>query len=199
MLRVPGKARGEYRKACGDLNGKKLAEAEQHLRKAVQEYPRYADAWVLLGQVLEARSRMEEARGACSRASTLISNYGPAYLCLADIAAQQEQWKQSLALAGRALALDPSQNVYGCFYSAVAQFHLRDLPAAEKNALATINADHFHRIPQTHLLLAQIYGAKHDLPAAAVQLHAYLKLAPNSPDSAQVRKSLAQLNSQIPK
>ena len=56
MLRVPGKARGEYRKACGDLNGKKLAGAEQHLRKAVQEYPRYADAWVLLGQVLEARS-----------------------------------------------------------------------------------------------------------------------------------------------
>jgi tetratricopeptide (TPR) repeat protein len=196
-LQVPEKARGEYRKGCSDLKGKKLANAENHLRKALQEYPRYAAAWVLLGQVLEAGDRIEEARGACSQASSVDSDYGPAYLCLADVAAQRQEWNQTLDLAGRALALAPLHDVYGYFYSAIAQFHLNHLPAAERNALETIDADHLHRVPQAHLLLAQIYGAKHDLHGAAVQLRAYLRVAPRSPDSAAVRKSLAELEAQI--
>jgi tetratricopeptide (TPR) repeat protein len=197
-LQVPGKARGEYRKGCSDLKGKKLENAENHLRKALQEYPRYAAAWVLLGQVLEAGNRIEEARGACSQASGVDSGYAPAYLCLADVAAQLHEWNQTLDMADRALALAPVHDVYGYFYSAIAQFHLSHLPAAERNALQTIEADHLHRVPQTHLLLAEIYGAKHDLHAAAVQLRAYLRVAPSSPDSADVRKSLAELEGQIP-
>ena len=196
-LQVPGKARGEYKKGCSDLKGKKLADAEDHLRKALQEYPRYAAAWVLLGQVLEAGNRVEEARGACSQASGVDSDYGPAYLCLADVAAQRREWNQALDLADRALALAPAHDVYGNFYSAIAHFHLNHLPAAERNALEAIDADRLHRVPQAHLLLAQIYGAKHDLHNAAAQLRAYLKVAPSSPDSAGVRKSLAELESQI--
>ena len=198
-LKVPGKARGEYRKGCTDLKAKKLASAEDHLRKAVQEYPQYAAAWVLLGQVLIAGNRIGEARSACSQASGVDSSYAPAYLCLADVAAQVNEWHQTLDLADRALTLDPVQNVYGNFYSAMAQFHLSNLPAAERNALETIDADHLHRLPQTHLLLAQIYGAKHDFYGVSVQLRAYLRVAPSSPDSALVRKSLAELEVQTPK
>jgi tetratricopeptide (TPR) repeat protein len=198
-LQVPGKARGEFRKGCSDLRSRKLASAEKHLREAIQEYPRYPAAWVLLGQVLEAGKRIEEARGACSRASSVDSNYAPAYLCLADITGQQHEWMQSLDSANRALAIAPAHNLYGDFYSAMAQFHLKQLPAAERNALETIEVDHLHRVPQVHLLLAQIYGAKHDFNGAAVQLRTYLKVAPKSSDSDAVRKSLAELESQIAK
>ena len=198
-LRVPGKARGEYDKGCSDLEGKKLATAESHLRKAVQDYPHYAAAWVLLGQALEAGDRMEEARGACSQASDADPEYAPAYLCLADVFEQLQQWNQALDQADRALKLDPVQNVYGNFYSAMAHFHLSHLPAAERNALETIDADHHHRVPQAHLLLAQIYGAKHDYNGAAVQLRAYLKIVPNSTAAAEVKKRLAYLESQSAK
>jgi tetratricopeptide (TPR) repeat protein len=142
---------------------------------------------------------MEEARGACSQGSSVDSHYAPAYLCLADVAAQQEEWNQTLDLADRALALDPVQDVYVYFYSAMAQFHLSHLPVAERNALKTIDADHLHRVPQVHLLLAQIHRAKHDFFGAAAQLRAYLKVAPSSPNSAGVRKSLAELEGQMPK
>jgi tetratricopeptide (TPR) repeat protein len=198
-LKVPGKARGEYRKGCSDLKDKKLASAEDHLRKAVQEYPQYAAAWALLGQVMEAGNRIGEARSACSQASVVDSSYAPAFLCLADVAAQLNEWHQTLDLADRALTLDPVQNVYGNFYSAIAQFHLSNLPAAERNALETIAADHLHRVPQAHLLLAQIFGAKHDFYGVSVQLRAYLKVAPSSPDSAAVRESLAEIEAQISK
>jgi tetratricopeptide (TPR) repeat protein len=195
-LMVPGNAKGEYRKGCSDLKDKKFASAEEHLRKAVEEYPKYAAAWALLGQLLDAGNRIEEARTACIQASGADSSYVPAYLCLADIAAQRKEWQQTLDQANRALALDPLQNLYGNFYSAMAQFHLSNLPAAERNALQTIDADHLHRIPQAHLLLAQIYGANDDLNGMSVQLRAYLKVAPGSPDAAAVRKSLADIEAQ---
>jgi tetratricopeptide (TPR) repeat protein len=198
-LQVPEKARGEFRKGCGDLRSKKLSTAESHLRKAVQEYPKYAAAWVLLGQVLESTNRVEEARGACSQASVLGSGYAPAYLCMADVAVQLKDWNETLNLADRALAIASVQNVYGNYYSAMAHFHLSHLPAAEHNAQEAIDADTSHRVPQAHLLLAQIYGAKHDTRNEASQLRAYLKIAPNSPYSAGVRKSLADLEGQIEK
>jgi tetratricopeptide (TPR) repeat protein len=198
-LEVPGKAKGQYAKACGDIRGKKLASAEEHLRKAVQEYPQYAAAWVLLGQVLESGERIGEAQDACSQSTTVDASYVPAYLCLADVAGHQKQWNQSLDMADRALALAPARNVYAYFYTANARFHLSQVQQAESNALLAIDADRFHRVPQAHLLLAQVYEAKHDPASEAAQLRAYLKVAPNSPYSASVRKSLVQLEGQIPK
>jgi tetratricopeptide (TPR) repeat protein len=196
-LQIPGKARGEYEKGCGDLRDRKFEGAENHLRKAVQLYPRYAGALVLLGQLLAVRNRVEEALGVCSQASSVDPDFVPAYLCLADISGQLRHWSQTLEFADHALKLDPVQNVYGHFYMAVAQFHLSQLSGAEKNALQTIDADHLHRLPQVHLLLAQIYGSRHDLKGAATQLRAYLLAAPNSPDASRIRKSLEDLESQI--
>ena len=198
-LQVPAKAKSEYGKACGDVKGKKFANAEGHLRKAVEEYPQYAAAWVLLGQVLEAGNHSEDAQGACSQASHVDPVYAPAYLCLADISAHKEEWIETLNLTDRALALDPVQNVYGCFYSAMAQFHLDHVADAERNALRAIEADHEHRVPQAHLLLAQIYEGNNDVIGAAAQLRIYLKAAPNSAESAGARKSLAELETKIPK
>ena len=194
-LQVPGKARSEFQKGCSDLRGKKFASAETHLRKAVANYPKYSAAWVLLGQVLENNNHMEEARTACSQASGADAEYAPAYLCLADVAGQQHQWDHALELADRALALDPTALVYGHFYCAMAQFHLNQLSAAEKNAQESLDADHLHRLPQTHLLLAQIFATERDVPRAAIQLRAYLTAAPNAPDAAELRKKLAEIES----
>lgn len=197
-LQVPGKARDEYTKACGDLRHKKLTNAESHLHNAVQQYQPFADAWVLLGEVLEAENHVDQAQNACSEATRADGNYSPGYLCLADLAGQQKQWSETLDMANRALAI-ASEDAYGYFYTALAQFHLNHLKEAEANALQTIDADRLHRVPQAHLLLAQIYGARQNPRDAATQLRAYLKLVPNSPDSPQLRIKLAELESQIQK
>lgn len=198
-LKIPGNAKGEYRKSCSDLKDKKPASAEEHLRKALEEYPQYAAAWALLGQLLEAENKTSEARDACSQASTADTGYAPAYLCLADIAAQLKDWHLTLDMADRSLALVPQHNVYGNFYSAMAQFHLEQFPEAESDALKTIDADHSHRIPQAHLLLAQIYNARHDSRGVAYEFRAYLKVAPHAADADAVRKSLADAEAQIQK
>jgi tetratricopeptide (TPR) repeat protein len=199
MLQIPGKSRDQYHKACADAQAKRFNAAEDHLHKAVEVSPKYTAAWVLLGQVLIAKGQPAEAQNACSRASAVDSRDIPAYLCLAHVAGQQNNWSQSLDMAGRALALAPEQPVYAHFYSAVAQFHLGQLADAERSALQAVDADQAHHVPRIYLLLAQMCAAKHDRGGAVAQLRAFLKLAPNSPESPGVRQSLAQLENQSPK
>jgi tetratricopeptide (TPR) repeat protein len=198
-LKAPTAAHAEYKKACGEVKAKHFSDAEAHVRRAIDLAPDFPGAWALLGQVLEAVQKLDDAKTACSHATAVDALYSPAYLCLSDLAAQNNDWQASLDLAYRSLTLDPIQNAYGHFYTAVAQVHLGKLSQAESSALDAADADRQNRVPQIHLLLAQIYGSQGDLKNAADQLRAYLKIAHNPPDAADVRKNLAQLNSQISK
>ena len=86
-LEVPGKARKDFQRACSAASDNKLAKAEEHLRKTLREDGQYPAAWVLLGQVLKAQQKPEDARKACSQALGADPNYLPADLCLADLCA----------------------------------------------------------------------------------------------------------------
>lgn len=194
-LAVPGKASGEFQRGCGAYRDKHLEKAEQHLRKAIDLYPSYPAAWVVLGQVLDAQHKRDDATQACSRATKIDPTYVAPYLCLAEFSATDANWKQVSSLSKRALALDPVNNPYSLYYTADAAFHLDDLAEAERNALAAVALDPWHHLPQLHLLLAQIYAAEGDSHAEAAQLQDYLKVAPNSGDAAGARDTLAQLQS----
>jgi len=194
-LAVPGKASGEYQKGCGAYKDKRFDQAERHFRKAIDIYPSYPAAWVVLGQALDAQHKRDDARQACSQAIKIDPTYVAPYLCLAEFSATEDHWKQVANLSKRALAIDPVNNPYSLYYTADAAFHLNNLAEAEAKALAAVALDPWHHLPQLHLLLAQIYAAKGDLDAEAAQLRNYLKVAPNSGDAAGARDTLAQLQS----
>jgi tetratricopeptide (TPR) repeat protein len=192
-LAVPGKASGEFQKGCGAFKGRRFEDAEVHLRKAIGVYPNYAAAWVVLGQVLDAQHKRDEARDACTRAKTVDPDYVPPYLCLADFAAADNNWEQVASLSGRALELEPLTNMYSLYYAANAAFHLKDLHEAETKANSAIKLDTWHRLPQLHLLLARVYEARGDSRAEIAQLKEYVKSAPNSQDLNDAKVTLAQL------
>jgi tetratricopeptide (TPR) repeat protein len=194
-LAVPGKASGEYQKACGAYKDKKLGQAEEHVRKAISVYPNYVAAWVVLGQVLDAQHKRDEARTACSQAATVDPTYVAPYLCLAEFAATESNWDEVSKLSQRALALDPVNNIYSLYYAADAGVHLLHLADAETKALAALQLDTWHHLPQLHLLLAQVYAAKGDVGSEMANLKQYLKLSPNAPDAPGAKQTLAQLES----
>jgi tetratricopeptide (TPR) repeat protein len=195
-LAVPGKATSEYQKGCGALKGKRLDEAEQHVRNAIQLYPNYAAAWVVLGQILDAQQKRDDARKACSQARSVDPTYVPPYLCLADFAASEGNWEEVSILSGGALALDPAGNAYSFYYAAAAALHHGDLSLGEKDAQNAIKLDTWHHIPQVHLVLAQIYQAQGNSHGQAIQLREYLKCAPNAHDASSVKSTLAQIEAQ---
>jgi tetratricopeptide (TPR) repeat protein len=191
-LQIPYKAQKEYEHACAALKNKKLPEAEQHLRKATEIYPKYVAGWVMLGQTLETMQQTAEARDACSRASTADPNYLPAYLCLAEIAGRRQEWNEVLNLTSRALELDAVNDAYAYFFSAIAYFNLHQLNQAEERALKAEAIDTEHHEPLLQLLLAQIYQAKNDWVDATSHLREYLKLAPESQYSDDLKKDLTE-------
>jgi tetratricopeptide (TPR) repeat protein len=192
-LQVPSKARKNYEEACAALKARKVADAEKNLRKAVQLYPKYPAAWVTLGQTLEAQQKTAEAHDACSQPLTDYANYVPAYLCLADIAGSTQHWDEMLKLSARAIELDPAGNPAAYVYNAAANFNLKKLPEAEKNALKASEMDKNNSEPRVHFLLAQIYEAKGDRDSEADQLREYLKFVNDPTESAMVKQYLAVL------
>ena len=192
-LEVPAKASSEYQKACGAFKDKRFPAAEDAVRKAIDLDPNYVAAWVVLGQVLDAQNKRDDARKACSQAMTVDPTYVPPYICLADFAAKDNNWDEVSRLSTRALELDPVSNVYAFYFTAAAEFHLHQILKAETDALSVVRLDIWHHLPQIHRLLAKIYEIKGDSHAEETQLKEYLKQAPNSDDSAQMKSLLAQL------
>ncbi len=192
-LKIPSKASSEYQKACGSYKDKKYHVAEEHVRKAIDIYPDYSSAWVLLGQTLDAQQKREDAEKACQKAVNVDPTYVAPYLCLAEFAADSNDWNEVSLMSDRALALDPAGNPYVLFYASDSELHQNKLKDAEDKAQAAIQLDPWHHLPQAHLLLAHIYAAKGDLSAEASQLKLYLKSSSNSPDAAQIRGDLAKV------
>jgi Tetratricopeptide repeat len=192
-LEIPNKAMGEYQKGCGAFKGKRLGEAEDHLRKAVDLYADYAAAWVVLGQVLIQESKGDEAKTACSKAEEVDPNYVASYLCLADFAAGNADWPAVSDLAHKALAIDPIGNPYSLYYAADAGLHQKQLVQAEMHAQAAVKLDEWHHLPELHLLLAQIYQAAGNVAGETVQLKEFLKFAANSKEAPKAKTMLGQL------
>ena len=197
-LQVPDKARSEFDKACGDFRKKKLADAEQHVRTAIEKYSSYVAAWVMLGQVLAAQQQGEKAHDACSRANTTDPTYLPPYICLAELDARSGQWDEILNITKTALGLNPVGDVYAYFYRSMAYFNLNQLPEAERNALQAEGIDGDHRDAAVHYLLAQIYEAKGDVGEAIAEVRQFLKVNQDKEKTDEAKQYLAKLEAQRP-
>jgi tetratricopeptide (TPR) repeat protein len=195
-LGVPAKARSQYEKACSDLKKKKLTDAEEHVRDAIEKYPKYPAAWVMLGQVLEGEKKMDEAHDACSQPISVDPTYLPPYLCLAGLLDHEGKWGDLVTWSDRFLGMNLPGDMYSNYYRGLALFHLQNFPEAQKNVLKAISIDSEHHQPNLFFLLAQIYGQQGDVVDATVQIQQFLKYDSSRQDKDSAREYLADLKSQ---
>jgi Tfp pilus assembly protein PilF len=196
---VPDKARKEYEKAIKALQQQQTKSAEEHLRKAVEIYPKYAAAWVSFGELHKQVGLIEEAKADFEKAIEADPNYVTPYVHLAYFSANSREWVDVLKLTEQAIRLDPLAFADAHFLNAVANFNLQHLEEAKRSALRAAELDQQHRIPRIHHLLSAIYEASGDRELAAAQLREYLKIAPTSPEAAAARERLQQLGSETAK
>jgi tetratricopeptide (TPR) repeat protein len=195
-LAVPAKARSQYEKACDALKKKKLDDAEQHVRNAIQKYPKYPAAWVMLGQVLQDEQKMNEAHDACSQPISVDPTYLPPYLCLAGLLNREKKWDDLLTWSDRFLGMNLTGDMYAYYYRGLALLHLHNLPEAQKCTLKTIAIDSEHHQPGFFFLLAQIYGEQGDLVDATLQIQQFLKFSHSPQDKDEAKEYLSELQSQ---
>lgn len=195
-FQVPDKARKEYEKALKFSESNDRKRAQEHLLKAVEIYPKYAVAWVTLGELHQQSDNLDDAKAAFERAQQADPNYVSPYLHLAYFAAKDKKWEDVFHLSEQAIRLDPVDYPDSYFLNAVANYNLHHLPEARRSALKAAEMDKLNHIPRIHYLLAAIYEASGERESAVAQLNEYLKLEPNTPESASARQRLDKLNRQ---
>jgi tetratricopeptide (TPR) repeat protein len=193
-LAVPEKAQNEYQRACNALLSKKVVEAEKHLRKALQ-YSSDALGWVMLGKILEATDRWDEAGKACTEAVVRDPYYWPADVCVAEIDVDQRKWKEAVEVSNRALSLNPISKKFAYYISAIALYNLNQISDAESRALEVEKLDGDHDFPALQIVLARIDEVKGNLRAAETRLRNCLKNAKDSLVANLAKQELTQLGS----
>jgi tetratricopeptide (TPR) repeat protein len=196
-LAVPAKAKKEFNEACG-LAANQYAKAEAHLHKAAEYYPKYGEAWMLLGQLQIEQNKRAEAGQSCQHALDSDPDYLAPYVCLAMLAVKDERWDVVRELTNRALERRPVKAPGAYYYNSLANLHLHQLPAAEKSAQRAIQESGHDQLPEVHYLLARIFEAKKDRVSEANEIRQYLKLAPHASDAVLMRNVLRQIEQQDP-
>jgi tetratricopeptide (TPR) repeat protein len=192
-LAAPKSARKEFARFEETYRKKDLPAAERHLRTALDKYPNYAAAWFGLGQLYGDLGRLDDARTALSKAVEVDPKYVGPYVHLARLAAVQQNWESAADLSARAIELDPVAFVDAYYLNTAANYYLKRLEAAERSGKKTAQMDSLHRIPQVHLILADICQRRHDSAGAVEQLQRYLAIAPDSSQAGTVREQLKNM------
>jgi tetratricopeptide (TPR) repeat protein len=159
--------------------------AEDHARRAVEIYPDYAVAWVVLGQALTAGHKDSEAVKACKQAMKVDPRHVAPYICLAQFAERTNRWDDVYTFSNQARSLDPANNPYVFFCAAMADLHLNRYAQAELDGLSAERLDNGNQIPELQLLLAEVYRAKGDKIDEATELQKFSELLLTTPSGKQ--------------
>jgi tetratricopeptide (TPR) repeat protein len=194
---APKDARKAYERGLAAAKKDKPDQAEQEFRKAVQISPKYAEAWLELGKVLERGERYPEAREAYTSALAADSKFVYPYQQLYQIALREQNWKDLADKTDQLVHLDPYEFPNAYYFNALAHLELKEYDAAEKSSKQAVEADWKHANPKTHYLRGAILVKLKDWAGAAASFRAYLKAAPDATDKAYVEKTLGQIDQQI--
>ncbi len=191
---APKHAQKDYEKGL-QLAGKgDFEEAEQHLRKATDAYPKYATAWFALGDLQQKTGNIEGARTSYAAAIAADSKYVSPYNQLGSMAAQEGKWQDAADYSKHVIELNAVEFPGAFWLNALANYKLKKLDEAEKSVRELLKADTAHKFPQAEGLLGEISWEKGNYPEAATHLRAYLTLHPDAKDADHIRQALAKID-----
>jgi hypothetical protein len=189
---APKDASKAFEKARGAYLENKPDKAEKELRKAVQDYPQFAEAWYQLGRLQEL-GNSPEAYGSFSKAAAADPQYVLPHQHMAILAASTQKWQDVVDETKKALELDPRGNVHVWYYSALGNAQLKNLDVAEVSAKKALAMDPLHEEPNTEQLLAVVLAGKQDYSGALEHLKSCLTYFPPGPNLDLVKEQIAQL------
>jgi len=190
---APKNAAREYDKGMDALKKGKGDDASKAFAKATELYPAFAAAWFELGKLQAGQFQTDAAHKSFTTAVASEPKFLNPYLQLSQLAFKAKNWQELATISGQALKLDPFDYPDLFYLNGLAHYGLKEMDAAETSFRATQKLDTTNHYPKTHQYLAGILVQKKELTAAVQELSDYLKLAPDAPDIAAIRRQLRQL------
>jgi len=191
---APANAMKAFQKAREAWLDQNADGAIRDLKKAVQIYPQFADAWLQLGK-LQEQSNPQAAKDAFSKALAADPDFILPYEQLAALAVQEQKWEDAEDNTGRALNLDPAGTPQLWYYDALAKYQTGKIGEAAVSAQKVLSIDPRHSVPNAEQLLAVIMARKGDYAGALQHLKNCLSYTPSGPNADLLKQQIAQLES----
>ncbi|MGH9555570.1 MAG: tetratricopeptide repeat protein [Terriglobales bacterium] len=190
-LNVPKAARKEFQRGTRAAGEGKWQEARQYFQKAIELYPKYAQAYSNLGYVMLLTDQVAEARQACQKAIETNDRYAMAYNNLARVAMREHRMMEAQSLLEKSLSIDPN-STQTIMLLAQAQLYGGKLDAAITNA-RRLHALPHQQYSAVHLVAAVAFEEKKMPQDAIAEYGIFLQESPNDPDARRVRQTLGKL------
>ena len=194
-LNVPPKAKKELEKGMEAFDKGDLKKSEEHLRKAVEIYPKYARGWNNLGVILMREGDRAGAIDAWQKSIAADSKFPSGYLNMARVEMKDKKMPEAADYIARAAACDPNNP------DVLALRASEELLTGQfEKALA--DAQRVHGMPHAHLADVHLISAEALLHMnknadALKEYEVYLKENPDSPNAAAVRTEMAQIQASL--
>ena len=189
---APAEATKSWNKAGQYMLAEKPDRARQELEKAVKTYPGFADAWYQLGN-LQMLSSPRDAGTCFQKALAVDPKFVLPYEQLAALAVQQEDWQGTVDNTLHSLQLDPEGTMRIWYYSALGNFQLGRLRAAQLSAEKLLVVDPLHNIRNGEQLLAAVLAREADYNGALAHLRNCLTYIQEGADASLLKQQIAQL------
>ena len=191
QLRIPFEARKALQDGLAASTKNKMKEAIDDTNKAVDLYPQYATA-LATRAILERNNNLQQALIDAQRAIEFDPNFGLGYVALGSVYTESGRFDDAVRTLNRAIAIQPDawSGAYEMFRALVGR---GDYSAATIQLQRTCNLVP-KNFPFLHLAKADVLIGLNDRASAIRELEAYLKEAPDSPESANATMLLANLH-----
>ena len=194
-LKIPKKASKEFDKGTQFIAHQQWDKALEHLNKALEIYPKYAEAYTNLGVVYARMGDTEKERDALMKAIDANDHFAPAYVNLAQMEMRLHDFNAAEDNLKKAIAVDPNSVHTEVL---LAQAQLMNAQYAD----VVVTAQKVHSMPhQTfafiHYVAARACEHLNRLPQAISELKVFLNENPSGPRAAAASQELAILQKQV--
>jgi len=191
---APQEAKDSYKKGVEAYRERRLEESRAHFEAAIGLYPRFASAQSGLGIVLLQLGDVPGAQAAFEAAIDINPNFAPPRVYLGALHNALHRYPEAVEHLRAGVLLRPSSWM-AHFELSRSLWALGDLDGAEKHALRAHELQ--KRVPQVHLMLANVYVARNNPAAALREMDEVLALSPEGPMAELVRQRRAELAARL--
>lgn len=188
---VPAEAHAELEKGrAALLNSKKVDEALAHLEKAVNIYPRFYEAQLLLGTAYMDAGKWEQSAAALGRARAINPKGGAALFALGEVHRHQKKYDEAERVLKEGLALE-EKSAAGYYTLGRVYWDKGDYARAgpQVGRALQLKPD----FAEAHLLAGNILLRARQGENALTEFQEYLRLAPEGEFAGQARQMVEKI------
>jgi len=195
MLNIPGKAESEFEKGVGALKKQEFDEAEKRFKRAIELYPRYAQAYINLGFIAMQHGQPDSAQSFFTQAVKADEQYAPSYVNLAKSFIGRKEYPPALELLTKASSLAPN-NVEVLALLTMLEYESSQMVAAVDHARKVHALPSHEKFAFAHFIAGKALESQNLAPDAVAEYKLFLKEGAQGPTADKAKASIDALEKQ---